>query len=81
MVVKVLRENYNAVLLGYYHVKEVRVNGEKVEPWKPAEVDKIHNVNIRIGRHSVKGFFIKAKVPVPRRISRDFYCGLWKNRS
>ena len=64
-VVEVLRENYNAVLLRYYHLREVRVNGVKVEPWKPAEVDRRHDFSIRIGRHSVKGFFLKAKDPVP----------------
>lgn len=64
-VAEVLRENYNAVLLEYYCVREVRVNNEKVEPWKPQQVDRRHDLNIKIGGHTVKGFFLKAKNPVP----------------
>lgn len=64
-VAEVLRENYNAVLMGYYCITEVRVNNEKVEPWKPQEVAQRHDFNIKVGRHTVKGFFLKAKNPVP----------------
>jgi len=65
IVAEVVRENYNAVLLGYYCVREVKVNGEKVEPWKLQEVVKKHDFSIKIGGHTVKGFFIKAKNTLP----------------
>jgi len=64
-IIEVLRDNYNAVLSGYYCVREVKVNGEKVEPWKPQEVVKKHDFTIKIGRHTVKGFFIKSKCSLP----------------
>ncbi len=65
IIIKVLQENYNAVLLGYYCVKEVKVNGERVKPWYPQEIVKRHDFNIKIGKHVVKGFFLKTKSPIP----------------
>ncbi len=65
-VIRILRENFNAVLLGYYSVKEVRVNGERVEPWRPDAVDT-HYFDYKIKDASIKGFFIRSETPVPEK--------------
>lgn len=65
IVVRTLQEHYNSVLLGLYQVKEVRVNGKKIQPWKPKEIEEKHSFTLRIGGHKVSGFFIKAKDQLP----------------
>lgn len=64
---RVLQQYYNAVLLGYYHVKRVSINGRKVEPWKVSEnkVEKRKNFDFRYGKHRVKGFLVKSTKALP----------------
>jgi hypothetical protein len=64
-IIKILQEHYNAVLLGFYHVKEVRVNNEKVKPWGPQEIDKRYDFSFKIKGHEIKGYFIKARNQIP----------------
>jgi hypothetical protein len=65
MVVETLQEYYNCVLFGFYTVKEVTVNGKKIDPWKPKEIEESYNLDLKIGGHKVSGFFIKAKDQLP----------------
>jgi hypothetical protein len=65
LVIKTLQEHYNAVLLGLYMVKEVTVNGKKIDAWKPQEIEERCDFDLKIGGHKVKGFFIKAKDQIP----------------
>lgn len=64
-VTRILQAHYNAALLGYYKVKEVRINGNKTRPWKPKGIEERYDFDLKIGRNKVKGFFIKAKENVP----------------
>jgi hypothetical protein len=64
-VIRTLQEHYNAVLLGFYKVKDVTVNGKKITAWTPEEVEERFDFDFKIGHHKVVGFFIKAKNEVP----------------
>lgn len=64
-VKKILREHYNAVLLGYYHTREVMLNGIKVAPWVPSDVEQRENISFTINRRPIKGFFAKLRSEVP----------------
>jgi len=62
---KIIQEHYNAILLGFYGKKELKINGKKISPWQPKEVEHKYNFSFKIGKHQVRGFFIKAKEKVP----------------
>ncbi|MEM3748066.1 MAG: ATP-binding protein, partial [Thermoproteota archaeon] len=64
-VKKTLQEHYNAVLLGLYKVKEVRVNGKLAKPWKPEQIEEHSEFKFKISGHEVNGFFIKASDEIP----------------
>lgn len=64
-IVKTLQEHYNAVLHGLYGEKEVRVNGSKIEPWRPKTIQQECTLDLKIGGHKISGFFIKAKDKLP----------------
>jgi len=64
-VVKTLQEQYNSALLGFYTVKKARVNGKEIKPWNPKEIEEYYDFDFKIGAHKVRGFFIKAKDPLP----------------
>ncbi|MEM2704447.1 MAG: ATP-binding protein [Candidatus Bathyarchaeia archaeon] len=64
-VIKTLQEHYNAVLLGFYKVKEVKVNGRRIEAWMPDQIEDRFDFEFKIGHHKVIGFFIKAKSEMP----------------
>jgi len=71
---RVLHQYYNANLLGYYHVKKVTVNEKEVEPWKipENEVEKRKDFDFRIGKHRIKGFFVKATKELPEEFQGPF---------
>jgi hypothetical protein len=64
-IIRTLQEHYNAALLGYYAVKEVKVNGKKIDPWRPQNIEQRYDFDLKIGAHKVKGFFIKSKDRLP----------------
>lgn len=64
---KVLQQHYYAVLLGYYGVRIVTINGKKIEAWQnpKSEIEKRKDFDFKLGKHRVRGFFVKSKTPVP----------------
>jgi len=67
-VANTLRRHYNAVLLGYYRTRKVMINGRKVVPWKPSNVEIRKDLDFRYAGHRIRGFFIKS----PKEIPDDF---------
>ncbi|HVP93434.1 MAG TPA: ATP-binding protein [Acidobacteriota bacterium] len=70
----VLHQNYNAVLSGYYHLKSVTINGNKVKPWQVPEnkTEKRKDFDFRYGSHRIKGFFIKSTEAIPEEFQGPF---------
>jgi len=62
-VTDVLRQHYNAVLLGHYGEKRITVNNEVLQPFKPDQetIEFKKEINIKIGRNYVTGFLVKSK--------------------
>jgi hypothetical protein len=73
-VERVLKQYYNAALLGYYRLKRVTVNGKEIEPWQIPEdkIEHIKRVNFRYGGHRIWGFFLKSTVPIPEEFQGPF---------
>ncbi len=63
----ILRQYYNAALLGYYNLRNVTVNGETVRPWQitKSEIDKKKEFDFRYGKHRIKGFLVKSTRTLP----------------
>ena len=64
-IIKYLRMHYNAALLGYYSLEEAKVNNSIVHAWEPKEIENRHDFELKIGRHKIKGFFVKSKNEIP----------------
>ena len=60
-----LQEWYNAVLLGYYNVRDVFVNGEKVKPWQLYPVENEKTFDFVYEGNRIRGFFIKTVDDIP----------------
>lgn len=65
IVAKMIRDHYNSILLDYYQTKELTINGRRVEPWLPFDVEERKDFDFRYGGHRVRGFFIKARNELP----------------
>lgn len=76
-VTKVLQEHYNAILLGYYPVREVRINGRKVYPREAHDVEVRKDLDFTYSRHRIRGFLAKSKSEVPDKFQgpRIVVCG------
>lgn len=63
----VLLQHYNALLMGYYRPLEVRINGQKIEPWMVPrdQIEYKKEINEKLGSHRIRGFFIKSKTEIP----------------
>lgn len=66
-VKKTLQQHYNAVLLGYYHVKQVTLNGEIVGPWqlRKDEIEKKKEFDFFLEKNRIRGFFVKSRAKLP----------------
>jgi len=64
-IIKYLQTHYNAALLGFYSLEEVKVNNRIVHAWEPKEIENRRDFELKIGRHKIKGFFIKSKNEIP----------------
>jgi hypothetical protein len=66
-VKNVIYQFYNSILLGLYDVKEVTINDEIIEGWRPdtEDIESEEKISLRINKRVVKGFLIKTKNPVP----------------
>ena len=66
-VKETLQQQYNAILLGNYRVREVTLNGEIVEPWQlnESEIERRKDFDFRFGGHRITGFFVKANRSLP----------------
>lgn len=64
---KVLRQQYNSILLGYYGRKSVTINGKEIEAYKIPndDIEKKEKFNFKDGSHYIRGYFIKSKKPLP----------------
>ena len=73
-VKEVLQQYYNAILLGYYHVKRVIINRREVEPWKVPEneIEKSKEFKFRYGGHRIKGFLQKSTRGLPEEFQGPF---------
>jgi len=65
-VIECLRRNYNAVLLGWYGKKDVRVNGTPITAWKPEKIEeRYERPSAWIGRNRARILFVKANGEIP----------------
>jgi hypothetical protein len=73
-VTEVLRQQYNAILMKFYTVKTVTVNGKKVDPYELAEneIDKKKDFLFKYGNNKVKGFLIKSCKILPEEYQGPF---------
>jgi len=71
---KALQQYYNAVLLGYYHLEIVTINGKEVKPWQVPEskIETRKDFEFRYGRHNIRGFFIKSMNKLPEKFQGPF---------
>lgn len=71
---KALQQYYNAVLLGYYHIRSVTINGIEVKPWQVPEskIERRKDFEFKYGGHHIKGFFIKSKHVLPEVFQGPF---------
>lgn len=71
---KIIQEYYNAVLLGYYHLEKVTVNGREVKPWQlPKEkVERRRDFDFKYGGHRLGGFLVKSTNAVPEELQGPF---------
>ncbi|MFC1787369.1 ATP-binding protein [Halobacteriota archaeon] len=69
-----LQQHYNAVLLGYYLDRSVKVNGEELKPWQIEEdqIEERKNFNFRYGGHLIQGFLVKSKSKLPDEFQGPF---------
>jgi len=69
-----LRQYYNAVLLGYYSVRKVTINGENIEAWQvpTSDIEKEKELDVRFGGHRIRGFFVKSKKALPDEFQGPF---------
>lgn len=70
----VLHQYYNAVLLGYYQLRSVTINGKEVKPWQVPEnkIEKRKDIDFRYGGHRVKGFLIKSTDAIDEEFQGPF---------
>lgn len=70
----VLHQYYNAILLRYYQLRTVTINGKEVKPWQVSEnkIDKRKDLDFRYGGHRVKGFLIKSTAAVDEEFQGPF---------
>ncbi len=70
----ILRQQYNAILLGLYKTHTITVNGKTLQPWQipDEQVDKRKDFRFKQDTHWVRGFFIKSRKPVPEEYQGPF---------
>jgi hypothetical protein len=73
-VIEVLRQQYNAILMGLYTVRTVTVNGKKIYAWKvpDSDIEVRKDLNFKYGKNRVKGFIIKSFKPLPENYQGPF---------
>ncbi len=73
-VIEVLRLQYNAILMGYYAVKTVEVNGKRVLPWKvlASDIKQKKELAFKYGKNCVKGFILKSIKSLPEDFQGPF---------
>jgi hypothetical protein len=73
-VERVLKQYYNAALLGYYRLKSATVDSKEIKPWQISEdkVEKIKQLNFKYGGHHICGFFVKSTIPIPEEFQEPF---------
>jgi hypothetical protein len=71
---KAIQEYYNAVLLGYYHLQKVTVNGKEMKPWQLSreKVEIRKDFDFRYGGHRIKGFITRCNDVVPEEFQGPF---------
>lgn len=73
-VIEVLRQQYNAILMGYYHVQTVTVNGKRIDAWKvpTSNVENKKELRFKHGNGRVRGFIVKSSKYLPEEYQGPF---------
>lgn len=73
-VIEILRLQYNAILMGYYIVRTVTVNGKKVLPWKVpnSDIERKKEFVFKYGKNRIKGFILKSSKYFPEDYQGPF---------
>ncbi|MGD0070150.1 MAG: ATP-binding protein [Candidatus Bathyarchaeia archaeon] len=73
-VAEVLQQQYNAILMGYYAVKNVEVNGKRILPWKvpKSEIEQKKELLFKYGKNRIKGFIVKSTKSLPEDYQGPF---------
>jgi hypothetical protein len=60
-----IQQWYNAILLGFYNVKDVFVNGQRIKPWEPYPVEYQKDLDFTYEGNHIKGYFTKTSEDIP----------------
>lgn len=60
-----IQQWYNAILLGFYNVKDVFVNGLRIIPWEPYPIEFQKDFDFTYEGNRIKGFFVKTPDDTP----------------
>jgi len=73
-VKEALQQYYNAILLDYYNVKSVSINGLKVEPWcvRQSDVERQKIFEFKYGKYRINGFLVKSARVLPEEFQGPF---------